>query len=91
MDNFVIYCKSYRNDLERVKVLAQSIERYNIDNIPFYISCPRADRDLFINNLPNFINIINDEDIVDGEINQNWKTQQIIKSQFWKYISNRIV
>lgn len=86
MEKFSIYCKSYRGDLERVKILAESIEQYNIENIPFYISCPKSDYDLFRKSLSNNINLIIDEDIVQKNYDENWKSQQIIKSQFWKYI-----
>ena len=79
MEKFSIYCKSYRGDLERVKVLAESIEQYNIENIPFYISCPKSDYDLFRKSLSNNINLIIDEDIVQKNYDENWKSQQIIK------------
>ena len=84
METFVIYCKSYRNDLSRVQVLAESVERFNVDKIPFYVSCPGSDFDLFKASLPSSVTIIKDEDIVGKIYDQNWTTQQIIKSQFWK-------
>jgi len=85
VEKFVIYCKSYRNDLQRVKVLSESIEKYNVENIPFYISCPKEDYAIFKESLPSSVNIITDEDIVGKTYIQNWHVQQIIKSQFWKY------
>lgn len=89
MELFVIYCKSYRNDLARVQVLAESIERYNVDKIPFYVSCPGSDFDLFKKSLPSSVILIKDEDIVGKVYDQNWTTQQIIKSQFWKFIKTK--
>lgn len=86
MQKFVIYCKSYRNDLERLKVLSESIEKYNMDNIPFYVSCPKEDYEKFKLTLPSFVNIILDDDIVKKNYNQNWHIQQIVKSQFWKFV-----
>jgi hypothetical protein len=47
MNDIVLYCKSYHKDIERVKILLNSIEQYNIDNIPFYISVPSQDISLF--------------------------------------------
>ena len=44
MEKFVIYCKSYRGDLERVKLLSETIEKHNKDNIPFIISVPEKDK-----------------------------------------------
>lgn len=85
MDNVYLYCKSYINDLQRVKVLCESVEKYNLDKIPFYISCPKTDYQIFKSNVPSSVNLITDEDICQVKV-QNWKTQQIVKSQFWKYI-----
>ena len=47
MHNLVLYCKSYKGDVQRVKKLKSSIEKYNKDNIPFYVSCPKEDKQLF--------------------------------------------
>ena len=58
MEKLVLYCKSYRGDFERVKVLNESIKQFNKDNIPFYVSIPKADEQLF-KQLDN-INIVYD-------------------------------
>lgn len=84
--NIVLYCKSFIGDLGRVAVLAESVEKHNVDNIPFYVSCPKADLSTFQRRLPEFVTIVTDEDIVKKNYIQNWTTQQIIKSQFWKLI-----
>ncbi len=90
MDTFYIYCKSYKPDLHRVKNLAGSIIKHNVDSIPFYVSCPAEDYQEFKRVLPGEVNLITDEEIVERSYIQTWKTQQIVKSQFWKYanISN---
>jgi len=82
MDKLVLYCKSYAPDIDRVINLSNSIKKYNIDNLPFYISVPLADYNLFKTKLPSFANLIKDEDI-DSNGN-GWIGQQVIKSQFWK-------
>ena len=82
MDDIVLYCKSYSPDVFRVKILVDSINKYNSDNIPFYISVPNSDIKVFKETLGNNINIIPDEDIDSN--NGGWIGQQIIKSQFWK-------
>lgn len=94
MKKFVLYCKSYRNDLLRVKRLAESIESFNEDAIPFYVSVPTSDRELFQNAFAmHSINFIDDEEIVQAnpaliqvQIDRlsGWKSQQIIKSEFWR-------
>jgi len=64
MELITIYCKSFINDLERVKIQAQTIEQFNVDNISYYVSCPKSDYTLFKSSLPSFVNLISDEDIV---------------------------
>jgi hypothetical protein len=86
MEKFVIYCKSYINDLDRVVVLSESIKKHNKDNIPFYVSCPATDINAFKSKLPDFVNLITDEDIVGVTYTQSWHIQQVVKSQFWKYV-----
>ena len=41
MDKLVLYCKSYSNDVDRVKILLDSINTFNKDKLPFYISTPK--------------------------------------------------
>ena len=55
MHNLILYCKSYSGDVQRLKKLKESIEIYNKDNIPFYISCPKKDKQLFENILANAV------------------------------------
>ena len=91
MDKLVLYCKSYSNDVDRVKILLDSINTFNKDKLPFYISTPKKDRQLFESKLGiKGWNWIADEEIdIEGT---GWKNQQVIKSQFWKnfifYIQN---
>jgi len=80
MEKIVLYCKSFNRDFERVKILLESIKKYNTDKIPFYISVPKNDYTLF--SQLEGVNIILDEDIF--LLSNNWVAQQIIKSNFWK-------
>lgn len=86
MEDIVLYCKSYHKDLARAVKLAASIEKHNSDKIPFYVSCPSSEVSIFKKELPRFVNVISDEDIVKKTYFQDWKVQQIVKSQFWKYL-----
>lgn len=81
MDKLVLYCKSYRNDFNRVEKLVESIHKYNVDRIPVYISVPSSDLQLF-RQLPN-INVIEDQLVYSGSAS-GWIQQQIVKSSFWK-------
>jgi hypothetical protein len=83
MNNFVIYCKSYHKDVYRAKDLLLSIHKYNSDNIPFYISVPKSDINLFESVLGTDDYVLLEDEEIDTT-NQGWKGQQIVKSQFWK-------
>jgi hypothetical protein len=84
MHKVILYTKTYSGDLERVKILINSIKKHNKDNIPFYISIPNNEGDLFRNNIDTeYVKIAYDEDIINIPF-QNWHTQQIVKSSFWK-------
>ena len=84
MQKLVLYTKTYRGDLNRLKVLEQSVKKYNKDNIPFYISFPKEDEQLFRDNIDSeYVKFVFDEDIIDIPF-QSWHTQQIVKSSFWK-------
>jgi hypothetical protein len=89
-----LYCKSYRTDLKRVQRLVRSIERFNADGIPSYVSVPADDVQLFRRELAGLkVDILDDESIIarnhqidpqairalPGHI-----SQQIIKSEFWR-------
>ena len=63
MDKIAIYCKSYVGDFERVKVLVESIHKFNVDKILTYISVPNKDTQLFSQISGNGVTIIEDEDI----------------------------
>lgn len=94
MEPIVLYCKSYKGDVLRAKRLASSITRFNKDRIPFYISAPEADLQLFKEQMNGLeVNIITDEEIILSnpkhdlkQINQMTGTlsQQIVKSEFWR-------
>lgn len=86
MENIILYCKSYEKDVHRVLKLKNSIEKYNKDDIPFYISIPKKDEQLFkdILGTKNYT-LIFDEDIFNIKSNlDGWRSQQIIKSNIHK-------
>lgn len=94
MKIFVLYCKSYRNDVLRVKRLAESIQRFNSEKIPFYVSIPLSDLALFQETLIGFpITFITDEEIIRANPSLSQSkidalpggiSQQIVKSEFWR-------
>jgi hypothetical protein len=82
MNKIVLYCKSHTPDLARVTSLYESIQDFNIDSIPFYVSVPQEQVSLFKESLPLAI-VIADEEIYTGST-PGWIQQQIVKSSFWK-------
>jgi hypothetical protein len=84
MNNLVLYTKTYSADIERLKVSIESIKKHNKDNIKYYISVPKNEILLFRNSIDcDYVNILTDEEIYPVS-SQNWNTQQIVKSSFWK-------
>jgi len=94
MTRLVLYCKSYKTDLRRAVRLAASVQSYNQEDIPFYISVPKADLTLFQEHLSNFkVQILSDETILNASPRivldhvyamKGSTAQQIIKSEFWR-------
>lgn len=94
MKAFALYCKSYSVDVRRVKRLALTIEKYNADRIPFYVSCPQQDLPLFQEYLAGLeVSLISDEEIIQSNALHTIEgfkaipghlSQQIIKSEFWR-------
>ena len=94
MKDFVLYCKSYSKDFLRLKLLLQSIEQYNVEQIPFYISTSSSEKNFLEEVLGKKGYIwVADEDIVlanpKADLNQYRAmpgdlSQQIIKSEFWR-------
>lgn len=93
---FLLFCKSYAGDIKRIQRLWLSVQRFNRDGIPLYISVPEKDRFLFEQTLgrPESLIWVNDEDIVranpraDLTCYRTWDgrlSQQVVKSEFWRY------
>lgn len=94
MTPLALYCKSYSTDLRRVIRLAQSIERYNRESLPFYVSVPSIELPLFREHLVDFgVHLLADEDIVKASPRIDSAqlgampgsvAQQVVKSEFWR-------
>ena len=94
MKDLVLYCKSYRRDFLRLRRLLASIQQYNVDQIPFYISTPQDQFD----ELRNVLGLdgyqwVSDESIVAAnhrapigveKTRSGSLAQQAIKSEFWR-------
>jgi len=72
MKDIVLYCKSYQHDVLRAKRLVDSIEKFNIEGLEFYISVPEADRQLFLNRVGSGrCKWLSDEEIVSANPHAN--------------------
>lgn len=94
MKPFALYCKSYSTDLRRVIRLAQSIQRYNVEQLPFYVSVPQAELALFREHLAGLdAELLADEEIIKAspridpiqvQSMLGSVSQQVVKSEFWR-------
>jgi len=94
--SFLIFCKSFRNDIFRAKRLIESILKYNSEHIPFYLSIPQNDLEFFLKHIDfDSLNkknsgkfyIIFDEDVVKSN-----PTAQIKKYyELNGYISQQVI
>jgi hypothetical protein len=95
-EKFVIYCKSYKNDILRVSRLLESITNHNKDAIPVYISTPISDKTIFDEHLHKYTYTwLSDESITSAnqrldqkllESTRGGLTQQVVKSEFWRVV-----
>jgi hypothetical protein len=92
--DFVLYCKSYSKDFLRLQKLLHSIKQHNVEQIPFYISTPTAEKTLLEGMLGKVgYKWVADEEIVASnpcadlvhyrEMSGRL-SQQIIKAEFWR-------
>jgi hypothetical protein len=98
MSNISILCKSYRLDMERAVVMAESVSKFNRDALPLYIAVPKCDLEVFKSRIGTRDVIwISDEEIVAANpaIDMNAYlslpghiSQQIVKAEFWRVNPN---
>ena len=92
MQVFGLFCKTYRGDLDRFKILKESVDKFNKDNVPFYVICPVVDMDIFsllkTGNETYEYKVISDEEVLGMGENENhkqdWYSQQVVKLEFYK-------
>jgi len=92
--NIVLYSCTFSKDLNRAVRMAESVAKHNKNHIPFYISVPDDEIDLFKRALSGHsVTILNERDILRANPKLDIKKlyeisgglrQQIIKSEFWR-------
>lgn len=90
----VLFCKSYRDDVLRVRRLLESIERFNIDALAVYVSVPASDAALFRERCAGqAFTLLSDEEVVGANPDLDRDmfstlpggiSQQVVKSEFWR-------
>lgn len=50
-----LYCRTYSGDMERFRVLLDSVGRYNEDRLPFYVEVPLSDFEVFYALVRDFV------------------------------------
>lgn len=83
-----LYCKTFNRDFVRAKRLLASVTEHNIDDIPFFVSCPLDQKKELEDTLgTEGYTYIADEEIFQLKyITDGWRGQQVIKSNFWKAV-----
>ena len=61
-----LFCKSFADDFDRFKNLIDSIDRYNTEKLPFFVSVPESDLELFKPRVSqsSYANLLTDEDLL---------------------------
>ncbi len=80
----ILFIKSYKPDFLILLKLLESIERFNVDKIPVYLSVNDEDFDFFNEHIKSKLTLLKDSDIVKCSIQDPWRYQQIIKSSVYK-------
>lgn len=94
MKPLALYCKSYSTDLRRVVRLARSVQQFNTEGLPFYVSVPTSELPLFREHLAGLgIELLDDAQILAASPRidaaqvaamPGSTAQQVVKSEFWR-------
>lgn len=94
MEPIVLFCKSYRGDLGRFKRLAASVAEFNTEGIPFWLSVPEADVEVFRPLVEaGGVALVSDETILAESLSHGQSRtpglppnvlQQVTKAEFWR-------
>jgi len=100
MNDFVLVCKSYRGDVQRVKRLLDSLAPHNPEQLPVVVVVPQADQALFQDYLKGHrFELVSDEDVVRSHpqaalkellaryrATPGYRAQQVIKADAWRLL-----
>ena len=97
MSKLIFFCKSYLGDINSFERFWASLQKHNVENIPFFACVPEKDLDIFKEKISNSLLIqwITDEKVVEMSPGGNIEiyrdlspslSQQIIKSEAWRVL-----
>jgi hypothetical protein len=82
---FCIFCKSFRDDLERFERLLDSFHAHNVDRLPLLVSVPERDRPLFSHHFgARHFELTSDEQLVGRAVRHGWRGQQVVKLHWFR-------
>jgi len=85
VNKFILFIKTYKPDFNRTVNLLSSIDAFNKEKIPVYVSVNDNDYDYFKTNLiNNNIHLLKDSDIINCSLTDGWRYQQVIKSNVYR-------
>lgn len=84
MQPLILFIKSYRPDFERAEKLLRSIEQYNVDRLPVWMSINDEDFAYFKERVPASVQVVKDSDVVACRIRDGWRYQQVVKTQVYR-------
>jgi len=94
MHNLVLFCKTFIRDLNKIKTLKNSIDKFNTDKIPFFVVCPENEIEIFKKQLITGkeeyeLRFFTDEEVIGKELiikykDRGWVGQQFAKLLFYK-------
>ena len=61
MKNFIMFCKTYSGDLNRVSLMLESFNKYNVDGLSLYLSVPEHDAEMFKKFESKTVHVVTDE------------------------------
>lgn len=92
MKNFVMFCKTYSGDLDRVSLMIASFNQYNVEELQLILSVPEQELEIFKQFASKTISVISDESYAGKYFTQErlsglpvgYCNQEICKLAFWE-------
>jgi hypothetical protein len=90
--NFIMFCKTYSKDRDRLMNLLNSFNEYNVEDISLYISVPAKEMDMFKELQTNNVKVITDESYAGNYFASStnhgfsigYFNQEVCKLSFWE-------